>query len=128
MEKILLPFGLPQQKLLQFFKNIKAIFRSSDGDTVFLCIFAEVLQGDTYAPYLFIICRDYKHWTSIDLIKVNGFTLERTINCWNPVETIIDTDYTDDIAVLVNTIIQAASLLQSLQVNANKADPMSFKQ
>ena len=33
--------------------------RSLDGDTDFFDIIAGVLQGDTLAPYLFIICLDY---------------------------------------------------------------------
>ena len=32
-----------------------------------------VLQGDTLAPYLFIICLDYVLKMSIDLLKENGF-------------------------------------------------------
>ena len=34
------------------------------------------MQGDTLAPCLFIICPDFVLWTSIDLIKENGFTLK----------------------------------------------------
>ena len=37
----------------------------------------EILQGDTLAPYLFIICLDYVILTLIDLMKENGFTLEK---------------------------------------------------
>ena len=46
-----------------------------DGDTDY--IVAGVLQGDTLAPYLFIICQDYTLRTSIDKIKENGFKLTR---------------------------------------------------
>ena len=35
-------------------------------------IVAGVLQGDTLAPYLFIICLDYVLRTSIDKIKENA--------------------------------------------------------
>ena len=47
-----------------------------DGDTDFFDIVADVLQGDTLAPYLFIICLYYILWTSIDLMKENGFKLK----------------------------------------------------
>ena len=40
-----------------------------DGDTDFLDIVAGVLQGDTLAPYQFIICQDFVFRTSMDLIK-----------------------------------------------------------
>ena len=56
-------------------KNMKVKVCSSDGDIDFFDIFAGVLQEDTSAPYLFIICLDYIFQTSIDLIKENGFTL-----------------------------------------------------
>ena len=36
-----------------------------------------VLQGDTLAPYLFIICLDYVLRTSIDKIRENGFELTK---------------------------------------------------
>ena len=37
-------------------------------------VVAGVLQGDTLAPYLFIICLDYVLRTSIDKIKENSIT------------------------------------------------------
>ena len=47
----------------------------------YLAIVASVLQGDTLALYLFIICLDYVLRTSIDKIKEDGFKLtkERSI-------------------------------------------------
>ena len=45
--------------------------RSPDGDTEYFDIVAGVLQGDTLAPYLFIICLDYVHRTSIDKIRAD---------------------------------------------------------
>ena len=44
--------------------------------TDFFDMVAGVLQGDTLAPFLFIICLDYVLRTSIDLIKENGFKLK----------------------------------------------------
>ena len=41
------------------YKNTKAMVRTSDGSTDFN-IFAGVLQGNTLAPYMFIICQDYE--------------------------------------------------------------------
>ena len=41
------------------YKNKKVKVRSRDGDTDCFDIVADVLQGDTLAPYLFIICLDY---------------------------------------------------------------------
>ena len=58
-------------------KNTKVKVHSPDGDTDFFDIVAGVLQGDTLAPYLFIICWDNVLSTSIDLIKENDVTLKR---------------------------------------------------
>ena len=51
--------------------------RSLDGDTEYFDIVAGVLQGDTLASYLFIICLDYVLRTSIDNIRENGFVLTK---------------------------------------------------
>ena len=58
-------------------KNTKVKVHSPDGDTDYFDIAAGVLQGDTLASYLFIICRDYALRMSIDLMKENGFTLAK---------------------------------------------------
>ena len=58
-------------------KNTKARACSPDGNTDFFDIVTEIMQGDTLAPYLFIICLDYERRTSIDLIKENSFTLKK---------------------------------------------------
>ena len=44
---------------MMFYKNMKAMDCSPDGDTDFFYIVAGVLQGDTLAPYLCILCLDY---------------------------------------------------------------------
>ena len=51
--------------------------RSPEGDTDYFDIVVWVLQGDTLAPYLFIICLDYVLRTSIDKIKENCFELTK---------------------------------------------------
>ena len=62
---------------MMLYKNSKFKIRSPDGGTNFFDIIDRFLQGDTLAPYLFIICLDYVPWRSIDLIKENGFTLKK---------------------------------------------------
>ena len=48
------------------YKNSRSMVRSPDGDTDFFDIVAGVLQGDTLAPFLFILCLDYALRTSAD--------------------------------------------------------------
>ena len=62
MEQILLAYGLPKETvgaITILYRNTKAKVRSPDRDTEYFDIIAGVLQGDTLAPYLFIICLDY---------------------------------------------------------------------
>ena len=111
--------------------------RSPDGDTEYFDIVAGVLQGDTLAPYLFIICLDYVLRTSIDKIRENGFELTKKRSKRYPAKTITDADYTDDLALLANTPNQAETLLHSLErtaagiglhVNAHKTEYMCYNQ
>ena len=74
-----------------------------------------MLQGDTLAPYLFIICLDDMLRKSIDLMKENGFKLAKERSRRYPAQTITDMDYADDIVLLANTPAQAKSLLHSLK-------------
>ena len=97
------------------YRNTKVKVRSLDGDTDNFDIVADVLQGDTLAPYFFIICLNYVLKTSIDIIKDNSFKLTKERSRRYPAHTITDADYTDDIALLANTPAQAETLLHSLE-------------
>ena len=90
-----------------------------------------------YISILFIICLDYIIRTSTDTIRENGFTLKKARSRWYHAETIMDPDYSDDIALLANTPTQSKSLLDSLEqairsiglyVNVNKMEYMCFNQ
>ena len=87
---------------------MKAMVYSSDGNTNFFDIVTEVLQEGTLGPYLFINCLDYVLWTSIDLIKENGFTIKQSRGRHYPTETMTDSDYTYDLRLLASTPAQAA--------------------
>ena len=117
--------------------NTKMKVRSPDGDMVYFDTVAGILQGDTLAPYFFIICLDYVLRTSIDKIKENRFELTKKRNRRYPAKTITNTDYADDIAFLANAPSQAETLLHSLEraavgivfhVNAHKTEYMCFNQ
>ena len=140
MEQILLAYGIPKETVAAItilYRNTKVKVRSPDGDTKYFDIVAGVLQGDTLAPYLFIICLDYVLRTSIDKIKENGFELTKKRSRRYPATTITDADYADDIAILANTPDQAETLLHSLEraaasiglhVNAHKTEYMCYNQ
>ena len=121
MEQILLAYGLPKETItaiMMLCRNTKVKVRSPDRDTDYLDIVAGVLQGDTLAPYIFIMCPDYVLRTSIDKIKENGFKLTKERSRRYPAKTITDADYADDIALLANALAQAETLLHSLELAA----------
>ena len=74
-----------------------------------------MLQEDTLAPYLFIICLDYVLWTYIDYIKENSFKLTNERNRREPAQTVTVADYADDIKLLANTPAQAEYLRHCLK-------------
>ena len=123
--------------IMILYRNTKVKVRSPDEDTEYFDIVTGVQQGDTLAPYLFIICLDYVLRISTDKIRENGFELTKKRSRRYPAKTITDADYTDDIAILANTPNQAETLLHSLEraaaniglyVNAHKTEYMCYNQ
>ena len=90
MEQILLAYDIPKETvtvIMILYRNTKVKVRSPDGDTDYVDIVEWVLQGDTLAPYLFIIGVDYVLRTSIDKIKENGFELTKKRSGRYPAKT-----------------------------------------
>ena len=140
MELIILAYGLRKETvaaIMILYGNTKVKVHSPDGDTEYFVIVAGVLQGDTLAPYLFIIYLDYVLRTSIDKIRENGFELTKKRSKRYPAKTITDADYADDLALLANTPNTAETLLHSLEraaagiglhVNAHKTECICYNQ
>ena len=90
MGQFLLAYGIPKETVTAITildRNTKVKVRSPDGDTDYFDIVAGVLQGDTLAPYLFIICLDFVLRTLIDKIKENGFKLTKKRSRRYPTKT-----------------------------------------
>ena len=140
MEQLLLAYDIPKETveaITILYRNTKVKVLLPDGDTEYFAIIAGVLEGDTLAPYLFIICLDDVLRTSIDKIRENGFELTKKRSRRYSAKTITDANYADDIAILANTPNQAETLLQTLEraaadiglhVNAHKTEYMCFNQ
>ena len=78
MEPILLTDGLRKETvavIMILYRNTKIKVHFPDRDTEYFYIVAGVLQGDTLAPYLFIICLNLVLRTSINKMKDIDFKL-----------------------------------------------------
>ena len=122
---------------IAYFKNMKVKSSLTGWRHRLLWHCSRCAQGDTLAPYLFIICLDYVLRMSIGLIKENSLKLTKERSRRYLTQTIMDVDYTDDIALLANTPAQAKTLLHSLEwaatgiglhVNAAKIEYICFNQ
>ena len=106
----LLAYSLPKETvaaIMMLYENTKEKVRSPNGDTDVFDIVAGVQQGDTLAPYEFIICLDYVLRTLVDLMEENCFTLEKARSRRYSARTITDADSVDDKALLANTSTRA---------------------
>ena len=140
MKEILLAYGIPTETvdaIMMLYKNTRAIVRSPDGDTDYFSIKAGVQQGDTLAPFLFIITLDYVLRTSVDLNNNLGLTLTERRSRRHPAIKITDADYADDLTLFADKIEDAQRLLHSLEaaaadiglhVNASKTEYICYRQ
>ena len=110
---------------MMLYKNTKVKVRSLDGDTDYFDIAASVLQGDTLALYLFIICPDYVLRTFIDKIKDNSFKLAKERSRRYPAQIITVPDYAANIAL---HSLERAAVDIGLRVDEDKTEYMCFKQ
>ena len=95
------------------------------------------MQGNTLAPYLFIIAVDYAGRTAISNSADCGFTLEKAKSRRHPAKCITDVDYADNVSLLSDFVdkaekilhnVEMAAKLISLHVNEKKTEYMTFNQ
>ena len=139
MIKILHAYGIPDiivQGIGIMYSNTQAVVLSPDGETGTFTIQAGVLQGDTLAPYLFIIVLDYVMRAALGNDEDNlGFTITPRRSRRQPAEVLADLDFADDIALLSDTLNQAQDLLcrvenaadiVGLHMNASKTKVIAY--
>ena len=93
---------------------------TTDGETQAFPTLAGNLQGDTLAPFLFIMVVDYIMRVSVDTIAEKGYLLHPRRGSRQPAEYLTDTDFADDIALIISQSLEHAQyLLQSLEQASN---------
>ena len=116
--EILKAYGIPTKivdAINILYKDTEAQVITPDGDTEFFRILAGVLQGDTLAPFLFIIALDYALREATREMHV-GFTLTARQSSRHVATYITDTDFADDLALLSDYLEEAQLLLLRLEV------------
>ena len=139
MFKILKAYGVPTNLLntiKAIYTNTKAKVMSPDGETDVFEIMMGVLQGDTLAPFLFVIVLDYALRKAINGREEElGFTMipRRSRRVKAKMQT--DLDFADDIALISDHIEEAKELLLSVEreckkvglgINADKTKYMKY--
>ncbi|KAI8519977.1 hypothetical protein Bbelb_032340 [Branchiostoma belcheri] len=139
MLKILRAYGIPEQlvgAIASMYQGTKAKVITPDGETELFELYAGVLQGDTLAPYLFVIVLDYALRAAIEGREEElGLHIEKRRSRRVGPKVVTDLDFADDIALLSEAIQQAQVLLGRVEssvgevglcMNAGKTKFMAF--
>ena len=122
MFEILQLYGIPDKIIAAIkvmYTDTSATILTPDGETPSFPILAGILQGDTLAPYLFIIVVDYVLRISVDTMSEKGYQLHPARSSRYPAKHLTDTDFADDIALISQSLEHAEELLQSLEQASN---------
>lgn len=122
MIHILHNYGLPVQiveAIAIMYESPTSFVQSHDGPTKEFNTTAGILQGDTLAPFLFVIVVDYALRQSVDEVRDKGLMVGRRSDRQSE-KYLTDLDYADDIALTAEHIQSAQTLLISLEEAAAK--------
>ena len=117
--EILRAYGVPGKivsAIAATYSETWAKVRTPDGDTEPFQILAGVLQGDTLAPFLFIVALDYALRCAINGREEElGFTLTKRASRRVPAKTLTDLDFADDISLISGSVQKACELLVEVE-------------
>ena len=141
MLRILKAYDVPPNLLSaikMMYEDTRPRIISPDGETDFFKILTGVLQGDTLAPYLFILVLDYVLRKTFEGREEElGFKLHRRKSSRVKAVHVTDLDFAEDLAVLVEEMSQAQEALSALErearrvglvCNAKKTELQAFNQ
>ena len=122
MFEILELYGIPQKiisAIKVLYTNSHSKIMTSDGETEPFETLAGILQGDTLAPFLFIIVVDYILRVSVDTKSEEGVQLSPKLGTRHQAKHLTDTDFADDIALISRSIQGVQKLLSALEYASN---------
>lgn len=121
---ILKAYGIPPnvlQALERMYTNTKAKVISPDGETEMFDITTGVLQGDTLAPFLFVIVLDYAISKAMAVKEEElGFTITPRRSRRHPKVALADLGFADDVALLSDEIAHLRNYCKHWKKSARK--------
>ena len=137
MLHILHNYGIPEdtvKAIAIMYDNPTIFVQTTDGPTREFHTTTGILQGDTLAPYLFVIVVDYILRQSVDTLNSKGIDITPNKTLRDKNKYLTDLDYADDIALTATLLQDAQDLLLSLEdspakvglfLNAKKTESMT---
>ena len=122
MFEILGFYGIPSEiinVIIVLYSNTCSSVLTPDCETEPFDVLTGILQGDTLAPFLFVVVVDYIMRTSVDTINEKGFQYQPRRGSRHPALHITDADFADDIALLSDNLENAQVLLSLLEAATN---------
>jgi len=126
IENILLAYDVPKSlvdAIMSLYYNAQASVKVGSNISESFDLGVGVLQGDTLAPYLFVIVLDWvlRHALSDDSLGVELSPPKRTRSrIITPGKYLTDLDFADDIALLSGSLLYAQRMLLDVEVWAAK--------
>ena len=119
---ILKAYGIPTtiiDAIKLIYENSAAQVITPDGETSFFNILAGIFQGDTLAPFLFIVCLDYALKEAFKISDGNcGIIIEPKQGSRSPEIRLKDLANADDIAIINKSLDLAKNLLHCVESSA----------
>ena len=120
MFKILRVDGIPPKRsvIKEMYNHTSAVVLTPYGPTWIFDVTVGLLQGDTLAPFLFIMVFDYVMRPA--LTEEDGVTLQRRMSRRHPAQKLSDLSYADDITVAADSLQYALGILSRIEETARK--------
>ena len=140
MFRILSNYGIPNeviQAIDVMYSDPLSFVQSVDGPTEQFVTTSGILQGDTLAPYLFVIVVDYILRYSLDSVRTKGMDIKPMSTSRDQHKYLTDLDYADDIALTTALLKDAQELLLAVEdasakfglyLNSQKTEYMTFNE
>ena len=125
-------YGVPEElagPIMALYRDTTATVRTTDGPTELFPTTTGILQGDTLAPYLFVVVMDYVLRTSLLCLQNDAFLISQDIGALPALA------YADDVALLASSFEGAERMVASLmttsatvglRLNYSKTEVLAF--